>query len=764
VNGIKVIITESSDFNYDSDTINNIRELSVGSLTERQLSEYLQAGFYSEFPIDELKDVILQYADLLPGNIIDFIRDLIKLQIIDYNTKCVSIIENLDKLIGLEGSLSATYNFRITNLNDIDLNAAKVISAFEINIEQKYLATLLGVDRNKLNDILSRLQFNNIIQPISTNPALVITSLGLKKYIYSLIDNKEEFHKSLSDNINNNLPEFNKSELARQYELSEQYDQAYLVWLEEMHLSKELSAYSYIRSILEHLIELPIDDTIINEVRYLLVDTLYNLSDYNKVLDIIEQVDIEQLSEEIILELYIIKGSSMIGAGRLEEGRDLIKTLIPRVDNEKRKNNLVVEIAYAKFDLNKFEDAAVLCREILGKSELSEENRGRIYNLLGMSIIYSDQSLTDALNAFLNALECYKKSGLTSKVAAVEVNIGNVYNLIGDGKTAESHWKKALDLNLSIGNIEQEGILLLNNGVYYFNKANFEECIEYYKRAFKIFLSLGSKKHQGIALSNLGEVYLTTCDYQNAFDSLEESRLIFETAKNLDELIPVVLLIGYFYMVIGSADHLGELYNEFSLMLNDSQLKEKYRKEYSLLKIFNAVANNEEINIEELKDTRGGFLRSEDLKNYVTVNTILVNYLIRLNLFAEALEELNHPQFIEVCNRNHIYNANREYMLGKVSSFLDDESTLSQLDHFEKAYELLSDESIVELTWQVLFALAKSYGERGNISKAKNFIIYTRDIINLIAENIETTQFKTAYLQKDERKAAMDKLVELERV
>jgi tetratricopeptide (TPR) repeat protein len=353
---------------------------------------------------------------------------------------------------------------------------------------------------------------------------------------------------------------------------------------------------------------------------------------------------------------------------------------------------------------------------------------------------------------------------LTSKIAAVEVNIGNVYNLIGDGKTAESHWKKALDLNLSIGNIEQEGILLLNNGVYYFNKANFEECIEYYKRAFKIFLSLGSKKHQGIALSNLGEVYLTTCDYQNAFDSLEESRLIFETAKNLDELIPVVLLIGYFYMVIGSADHLGELYNEFSLMLNDSQLKEKYRKEYSLLKIFNAVANNEEINIEELKDTRGGFLRSEDLKNYVTVNTILVNYLIRLNLFAEALEELNHPQFIEVCNRNHIYNANREYMLGKVSSFLDDESTLSQLDHFEKAYELLSDESIVELTWQVLFALAKSYGERGNISKAKNFIIYTRDIINLIAENIETTQFKTAYLQKDERKAAMDKLVELERV
>ena len=103
-------------------------------------------------------------------------------------------------------------------------------------------------------------------------------------------------------------------------------------------------------------------------------------------------------------------------------------------------------------------------------------------------------------------------------------------------------------------------------------------------------------------------------------------------------------------------------------------------------------------------------------------------------------------------------------MLGKVASFFNNGNSSSHLDHFEKAYDLLSDESIVELTWKVLFALAQSYGERGNLSKAKNFVIYTRDIINLIAENIEPTQFKTAYLKKEERRTAMDKLVELERV
>jgi tetratricopeptide (TPR) repeat protein len=686
----------------------------------------------------------------LPGNIIDFIRDLIRLQIIKYDDKGVSIIEDVRKLSDLEGSLGAVYNLRISNLSNSEIKTAKLISAFELNVGQKILATLLSIDRNELIEILSTLQFNNIIQPLSTNPAPVITSVGLKKHIYSLIDNRVEFHKNLADIINDKLPGFNKTEFARQYELSEQYDNAYSVWLEEMHISNELSAYSYIRSILEHLIELPLDDIIINEVKYLLVETLYKLSDYNAALDIIDQVDMEQLPQEIILELYIIKGSSLINSGKLEE--------------EKRKNNLLVEIAYVKFDMNRFEDATLICDEILGKTEVSEENRGRIYNLLGMCIIYQDQPLQDALNAFTNALECYKRSGNTSKEAAVAVNIGNVYNLLGESKNAEKHWKKALDLNLSIGNIEQEGILLLNNGIYYFDKADFEECLMYYKRAFKIFLSLGNKKNQGIALSNLGEAYLTTCDYQNAFDSLEEARAIFQETKNLDELIPVLLHFGYFYLVIGSDYNLDELYNEFSGMLKDSQLREKYRIELALLAILKAVSKNEEIVTEELKDVKNGFFKREDLKNYVTLSTILVNYLIKLNLFSEALDELNHPQFIEVCSKNRIYNANREYMLGRVSSFIDDNSTLTQLDHFEKAYELLSDESIVELTWQVLFALAQSYGERGNIGMAKNFIIYTRDIINLIAENIQTTQFKTAYLQKDERRAAMDKLVELERV
>jgi serine/threonine protein kinase/tetratricopeptide (TPR) repeat protein len=762
VNGIKVIISEASDFDYASDNINNMRELLVGSFTEKQLSEYLELAFYNLFPKEKVKDLILRFADLLPANIIYFVRDLINLQVIFFDDKGVNINENVEKLSSLEGSLSGIYELRLSNLNPDELNTVKAISAFEGNVEQSTLTKLLNIDFEELNKIFSALQFNNIIQPFSANPVPVIVSDGLKKHIYSLIDNKEVFHAFLADSIATALPDFNKREFARQYELAADFENAYFVWNKEINAAMKLAAFSYVRSILAHLLEIPITETEKNLVNYRLMEILYKLSDFNSVLETIEQIEIESLTKDKVLELYIIKGSSMIGAGKLEEGMGLIESLIPQVEDEFRKSKLLVEIAYATFDLNNFDEAAEMCNEILERPKVSDEDRGRLHNLLGMCVIYQNQDSEDSLKEFFKSLEYYEKSNLTIKVAAIEVNIGNVYNLQGDTENAEIHWKKALDLNLSIGNLYQEAIILLNNGIYYFDKTEFEECIEYYKRAHKIFLSLGNSKNQGIALSNLGEVYLTTCEYQNAFEALDESKTIFEETNNLEELIPVFILLGYFYFTLGDYQKLGELHKSTLTLWEDTLVREKYKNELLLIKNLQLIATGGDVQISELEAIRDDYLEKEDFKNYVTVNTILLNYLIGLKSFSSAEEELKKLSFNEVCKQNNIYNANREYLLGRISSESGTSSSQSPVKHFEKVYDLLSNESLVELTWKALFALAETYTERGNFNKAKKFVIYARDLINLVAENIETTHFKTAYLQKEERRDAMEKLDKLQ--
>ena len=403
-----------------------------------------------------------------------------------------------------------------------------------------------------------------------------------------------------------------------------------------------------------------------------------------------------------------------------------------------------------------------MCHEILNYSNVTKEDLGRIHNLLGMCNYFINNDLESALKELSITLEYFDSENMTNKLAAAEANIGVINNIMGKHDKAEQHWDRALELNSSVGNLNQEGILLINYGIYYFERLNFEKAIEYYLRAHRIFSSLGSNLNKGIVLSNLGEVYLTTCNYEKAYSLLLEAQEIFEKQKNIEELAPVILLLAQFYTIIGQVDLLTEVRTHFIKLLDNLKNKKLYELDIKFIDFMISINNNENIDVESTTLLKEHYLKKDNNKNFVFITTHFSNYLIENKEFNNALEELNNSEFIKICKSNNIYMANREYLLGLVSRYFSYDDSLPAIEHFEEAYELLEKEGIVELTWKILYTLAETYTERGNFNKAKSFIIYTRDLINLIAENIETTQFKTAYLQKEERLNAMEKLEQIQ--
>jgi hypothetical protein len=102
--------------------------------------------------------------------------------------------------------------------------------------------------------------------------------------------------------------------------------------------------------------------------------------------------------------------------------------------------------------------------------------------------------------------------------------------------------------------------------------------------------------------------------------------------------------------------------------------------------------------------------------------------------------------------------AEREYFLGIVSKNYSSENLRPALEHLEKAYEMLKDESVLDLTWKVLFAISELYIERGNLNKAKRYIVYARELIYFLAERIESHRLRAAYLHQKERFSALRKL------
>jgi len=755
INNIKVILSESSESGYHSARLNNVREITIGSFTDIQLSELIERSFSAEFPKEQLSKLTLAYSDLLPGSIISFIKDLGLLGIMEFGAGGVELSSDEEKISVLKGSQTQIYNLRLKNLAELEQQAVNILAALDITIEQGVLAELMELSAQETLKIITNLQVNNIIQKNAAGTALVITSDGLKKYIYSELQGKEIFHSKLAEKLSGNLPSFSKTEQARQYELGKNFDICYDILMSELNDVEKHSSFSYMKKILESMLDIPFSQSQNNQVKFKLSEVDYKLSDFKSVLNIIPTIEETKLEAGTRIELSVIKGSSLIGAGEFESGKEYINSLMPNLADGTYRHKLLTELAYADFDQNKFTEALVQCKNILRHTNLSDELKGKCYNLLGMYEIYQNNDAKTALQWFTKAIDCYHKANLPRRIAGMEVNVGSIYGLLAEDNKAEEHWQKASQINNSIGNLEQEGLLLLNIGVFYLDRQYFDNAIKSLNRARKIFLSFGNELNEGLALLNLGEAHTLICEYQDSYNSLKQALRIFEKKNNNEELAEVLIRMGMFYFRIGDPENLSKVVKELSQLLHENELPAKHHNNFSFLQVLEQISNNNDVNIQQLKKIIEIYNVQDERLNYAESALLFVEQLITAGDYETSLEEINSKELIEICKQNIIFEAEREYFLGKISHGHGSDKLLPPIDYFERAYDLVKNECITELTWKILWALAEIYRQRGNIEKSKNYSKYAKELIQFIAEHLSATGLRRTYLQKSERKAVL---------
>ena len=434
VKGIKIILTESSDFDHASSALNNRCDIQLNQFTDHQLSEFLDLSYSPLFPKQELKKYILLYSDLQPGNIKQFIKDLILLKVIKFNNAKVSFESSEEVILALQSSHEELYRMRLSNLNSIELKLAQIISAFEISVEQTVLAALLDVSHEVLKSILNELEKKNIIDSLSLSNAPRINSFNFKKYVYSTINNRIKFHIVLANSIKKLFADFNIMELARQFELANEFDQSVEYLKKEILQAEEINAYAYKRSLLDKALRFNIKEKTLTELTFELVKTLYKLSDYKLALETIYRLNTAKFLTDDKNQLQFIKGSSLIGLRKLEEGKSILLQLQSAVDDYKLKQKILVELAYAELDLNNVDEAEDYCKKLLEDKNLEDEEKEKCYNLLGLIEIQVRNNPEQALKKFILAEESYASKKMVNRVARIKVNIGNIYNILGEKK------------------------------------------------------------------------------------------------------------------------------------------------------------------------------------------------------------------------------------------------------------------------------------------------------------------------------------------
>lgn len=758
VNNIKVILSESSEHDFISSKLYNVREVVLGSFTDEETSKFLRESYSADFPQKELQDLILSYADLIPGNIKSFIKDLIILGIMKFSEGGVLFSDEEDKLSVLKKAHFAIYDLRLANLSKVELYAIRVVSAIDTFIDMNILSSILQLSEEKTERIILNLQLNNIVQEYTSGQTIVFTSEAFKKHIYTSIENKKKLHLYIASKLAEKVPSFNRLELARQYELAGEYEKCFNVSMTEVQESEKHSAYAYIRSILIHLLNLPLQKKMMNVVKMKLSEVYYKLGEVQLALAMIRELKNTMSEKEFSRDLLLIEGNSLIDSGELEAGKKVISDLLKRTDKTEEKQKLMVDLAYADYELKKYEEAIYQCDTLLKENNLSSELKGRCYNLKGIIDFYQYNNLESALKNFELAKNRFVGANEPVRVSGADVNIGNILLIFTEYKKAEEHWKNALKINASIGNLEKEGILLNNFGEFYSFLTKYDLAVESYLKAQNIFLSLGNDINYGLTLKNLGEVYLKICDYQKSLDKLREAYKIFIRLQNLEKASEVLTFLGKLFFNIGSLQELKETINSFEKIIDKVELSTKCFTNLKYLKLLNSFIEEDKVLSDDIIKIINEYKNLEEKKFVAECRFLMVKFLIKGKNYKGAYEQLMDRELIDLCSQNSILAAEREYFFGVISKIYSSDKLLPPLEHFEKAYDLIKDESIFELTWKILFAISELYLERGNLNKAKRYIVYTRELIYFIAERIESHRLRAAYLKHNERISVLEKL------
>ena len=762
VNNRKFILAENPEVRILSGDISELHDINLTSFTESDLTEFLEKSYYPDFPRDEVKKIILLYADLLPGNIVGFLKDILLLGILEYHNDGIKLSVNKDKKKLLQGSHEDIYEFRISSLSDDESSAIELISLFDISIDQTTAALLLDKSSPEIEIIVSSLLTKNIILPVHLRNILNFSSGGLKNYIYNRIKDKKRLHYKTALKIKHDIKNFNRVELARQFELSEKYKESYETIKEELIAAEKISAYSYKKKILLKYLGFSVGNEFKSEIKADLVFVLYNLSEFGDAEILINKLLEQEYPADKKDELLILKGSCLIGSGNIEEGKTLLNQLINKIDNKEKQLKMLAEVASAEYELNNYNEASNICQKIINDKLANEIQKGKCYNLLGLISVFKDNNLGYALNNFELAVNYYNDKKLNYKVAQLEKNIGNLYFLKGEHNKAEEYWNKSLELTLSIGNLEHEAQLLMGFGVYYFDKLNFEKAHEYYNRALSIFVSLGSSSGQGLVKYNLGEIYLLTCEFEKAIESIEDSVKIFNKLKNLNEEMESLFLLGKLSFTIGDIQTFNIVLGVMKEKIKDEKIVDKHKINYNLLDLLYSISTgNPEDKVKSFRIIKNRYRELDDKNNFFFVAVQLIKLLIKLEYYEEAALELNDDYLLTVCSLNKLYNSEKNYMLAILS--INKNSFGNPVDYLLEAFKYIKESSITELSWKVLYRLAEIYYERGNYSKSEEFNTFAISVMNFIFNNIKNEKIKSIVTESSERKEVYQNLLMMQK-
>lgn len=712
--------------------------ITLEPLNDSEVTNLINQSFYNLVPQSDLINLILSFSERRPAAISDFLSQLIITKIISFSNYQFEIEYDDEKITELLTSQNQIFDIILQNLTPEEIRILEIISLFQIEISSSLIAEVLMDDFANVQIVVNNLRVKNILHPVTQTRNANFVNGGFKKFIYSNIKDVLDLHYKAGIVVIESFPDMNMLNKVRQFELAKRFDIANEIIDSDLNASNIKNFPQLKKKLLQRKISYKFNESNIVDLTLKLIEIEISLGNYNIALKLDKQLSPENIDENQIILKNKYFGMVLIKTGKIKEGINLLLQIVDSTSGS--KSEIFIEIAGAYIEINNYDHTDLICKEIINTESDSSEIIGRAQNLLGISNLYYNSDLESALKYFTDSHKTYTKSSNFVRIAGSEVNLGNIQNILGNFAKAEKHWSKALQLNQSIGNVEQEANVLLNSGIFNYEHSNYKKAIQLYDKAGNLFKGLGNKMNFGLVNVNLGEVYIEICEYQKAFEALKIAEKRFLELDNNDELIEVYFFFARLYIIVNNTINANEYLKKIELLKSENTDREKLLLKY--VKTLNDYYLDKYIDIEAIKDFMESLYASNEILIASDILFIVAIKLIENEKFEEAITLLNSKSINEITSFNNKYNAFRFYLLSKIPFNLQTDSSFTKNFLLLKSLALQQSGSISELTINVLYDLVIFFNERGNDTKAKEYALFGNVIISYVLHSTLDTSLK----------------------
>jgi serine/threonine protein kinase/tetratricopeptide (TPR) repeat protein len=731
----------------------------LDELSGQDVAELIRNSLGEQFAASKIPEKLYELYGGIPPLIEQAVRvivEVLPLSAFNDPEKLAEFADNLEAV--LPSSLEEFFARRFSKLTKEELLLLQVLACFEHPPDVELLKNLVPMQAQRLEGYLNLLQQEGHASLIDNRNRCSLRHSKLKHYLYESIgETRKKLHLFIALAMKQMLdgarwPDL--EELARQLSLGGDANSASFYYEIAGEQAAQHQLLSRAVDDLEKAVELGEKRSGNDEyvgLQEKLARVYFASGAHLKSAQVCESL-LEKLDEgdRRRIPIHLSGGRALTRLGEHSRALSHLDQALDLGPDPLTRFEILQEVISLKIAGGHYDEAVDLCQtqKAYASEQPDKNSLASVETNLGRAEFHRGK-YEGARSAFDAALKINREVGNQQRIIDSLINLGNISSVMGDYRGALEQWGQALTLARETGTLHHEGQIQNNMGIAHYRLREYQEARSCYDRARGIFEELRSKSGLALAQANLGEVAFAEGEYEQALEWWTKSLDLNEGMKDNGGVVESLLQLGLVRCTFGDVeemrcllDRAEHLINEYNLSVFHGQLAYlngllSYRlREYDKAKESFVIATE-------------AFHEDADHERLYLAKIGSVQVLIALGQHEAARNLLKSVRSDRRLSAFPLIKAEFCYLAGCVARSKQNEALDKPMVYLKQGIELVENETLGEVSWKLLYAIAKEYAQRGQREKAERNYINTRLIIEHFVSRIKSEKLREQYLSVD---------------